>query len=217
MNVYNFLVLIVVIAILAIFAWKGYSSGVIKMLVSVVALAASILLASLLTQPVGNFVKENTQIYQRIEHSVLEVVSAHCDLNDSEWVKELPFPEYMTEQVLEEGIPLNEMAESISAAIADKIFRSIIYIVLNIVVFIGIRIMMSVFQVISRLPVIKEVNHIAGLVVGLAEGLLVVWLAALLLQAFAGESWAQEIFRQIHESQFLTFLYKNNLLLKILG
>ena len=65
---------------------------------------------------------------------------------------------------------------------------------------------------VTKLPVIKELNKLAGFAVGLMEGVLLVWLLCLALQACGSESWAQETFVQINDSSFLSWIYNHNLL-----
>ena len=70
--------------------------------------------------------------------------------------------------------------------------------------------MIKVFDFVSKLPLIKNVNQTGGLAIGLVQGLLFVWLACLVVTAFGDKAWAQEAFRQINANPLLTFIYENN-------
>jgi uncharacterized YccA/Bax inhibitor family protein len=69
---------------------------------------------------------------------------------------------------------------------------------------------------VSRLPVIKEVNKSLGGIVGLAEGVLVLWVACLVLTAFAGTSIGQNLLAAISDNGILNFIYSNNIIMKML-
>lgn len=207
----NYLVLIVVIAILALSAWRGYRAGIVRMILYVATLVFTIVLTGILLRPVGMLLKENTSLYQNIETSVAEVIRAH-ELVDMESLKELPYPEYMLEEVEEAIDGSGNLTDMAAAVVANQIFNAIVYICLNIVVYIIIRIVIGTFDVVTKLPVIKELNKLAGFAVGLMEGVLLVWLLCLALQACGSESWAQETFVQINDSSFLSWIYNHNLL-----
>lgn len=204
----NYIVLIVAIAILALSAWRGYQVGIVKMVLYIVTLILTIILAGALLRPVSLLIKNNTSLYQNIEHSVAEVIGEY-EIIDADSLKSLPFPEYMIENITSGSTEsLRNMA---AAVVADQIFNAIIYICLDIIVYIVIRIIMGTFNVVTKLPVIKEINRLAGLVVGILEGILLLWLFCLVLQACGSESWAQQIFVQINNSAFLSWIYNNNL------
>lgn len=204
----NYIVLIVAIAILALSAWRGYRAGIVKMVLYIVTLILTIMLAGALLKPVSLLIKNNTSLYQNIENSVSEVIGEY-DIIDTDSLKSLPFPEYMVENITSGSAEsLRNMAATV---VADQIFNAIIYICLDIIVYIIIRIIMGTFNVVTKLPVIKEINRLAGLAVGLLEGILLLWLFCLVLQACGSETWAQQIFVQINDSAFLSWIYNNNL------
>ncbi len=136
------------------------------------------------------------------------------------FVEELPFPEYMLEAALDQVDNLDvegSLKMTISEVIADNVFNAIVYVGLWIVFYVVLSIVIGALNVISMLPVIKEMNRMAGLLLGLAEGVLVIWVLCILLQACGSESWAQDIFVQINDSEFLSFIYNNNLIANVLN
>lgn len=206
----NYIVLIAVIAILALSAWRGYRAGIVRMVLYIVTLVLTIVLAGLLLRPVSLLVKENTSLYQNIETSVEEVINEH-EIADIESIKQLPFPEYMLDGISTDVMIAGDFRHVAAVGLAGQIFNAIIYICLNFVIYIIIRIIVGTFDIVTRLPVIKEVNKLAGFAVGLIEGIILVWLLCLVLQACGSEVWAQKIFVQINDNSFLSWIYNNNL------
>lgn len=205
----NYIVLIAVIAVLALSAWRGYRAGIVRMVLYIVTLVLTIVLAGLLLRPVSLLVKENTSLYQNIETSVEEVINEH-EIADIESMNQLPFPEYMLEGIAEDVTITGDFAHVVAMGLSSQIFNAIIYICLNLVIYIVIRIIVGTFNIITRMPVVRELNKLAGFAVGLAEGIILVWLLCLVLQACGSEIWAQKIFVQINENAFLSWIYNNN-------
>lgn len=91
----------------------------------------------------------------------------------------------------------------------NKIFS---YILAFIIVSIGLSVACTALNIVAKLPVLHQINSMAGFFVGLVEGLLDVWIIFIVLDLFAGTEWGSALLNSIHNSQFLTILYENNLL-----
>lgn len=207
----NYIVFAVALAILVLSAWRGYHAGIVKMILYIVSLVLTIMLAGALLRPVSLLIKNNTSLYRNIERSVEQAVNEY-DIVNIDSLKELPFPEYMTKNITS-GTSEN-LKNIVASVVSDQIFNAIIYICLNIIIYIVIKIIIGTFNIVTKLPVIKEINRLAGLVAGLMEGILLLWLFCLVLQAFGSENWAQEIFAQINNSSFLSWIYNHNMVEK---
>lgn len=207
----NYIVFAVALAILVLSAWRGYHAGIVKMILYIVSLVLTIMLAGALLRPVSLLIKNNTSLYRNIERSVEQAVSEY-DIVNIDSLKELPFPEYMMKNITS-GTAEN-LKNMVASVVSEQIFNAIIYICLNIIIYIVIKIIMGTFNIVTKLPVIKEINRLAGLVAGLMEGILLLWLFCLVLQACGSEEWAQKIFVQINDSSFLSWIYNNNMVEK---
>jgi len=85
------------------------------------------------------------------------------------------------------------------------------------VLYLALRIVLGAFGIVARLPVIRELNHLAGFLLGLAEGLVFLWLICLLLQACGSEPWAQQVFVQINDNSLLSWIYNHNVVADFLA
>lgn len=217
------LVLIVCIGILALLGWHGYRMGIVRVLFNILVLVLSVTISGFLVKPISAFVKDNTSLYENVEKSVMDVIHEHnfADAGTiEEFVEELPFPEYILEAAEEQIRPVSstEAIEEIAGeVIASKIFNAIIYVAIIIIVYVVLAVVVGALNIITMLPVIKEVNKLAGLLAGLVCGVIILWLLCLMIQACGSESWAQEIFVQINGNKFLSFIYNNNLIVNVLN
>lgn len=86
-----------------------------------------------------------------------------------------------------------------------------------LVVTIVVRTIIYALGIISDLPVIGGLNRIAGGVLGLVTGVIVIWIILIAVTLLYTTAIGEECFRNIADSQILTFLYENNPLLEMLG
>ena len=167
-------------------------------------------------KPVSHLVKENTSLYTNINQSVAQVISEH-NIADMESLKELPFPEAMIGQIGTPAAAIEDFEQFVTNSLTDQIFNALIYVCLNIVLYLALRIVLGAFGIVARLPVIRELNHLAGFLLGLAEGLVFLWLICLLLQACGSEPWAQQVFVQINDNSLLSWIYNHNVVADFLA
>ena len=106
----------------------------------------------------------------------------------------------------------NALAEQISSII----FNMIIFIGLFIVVYIIMQVIIRMVDIVSRLPVLHQINKTGGLVLGLVKGLIVVWVFFIAITIFCDTEFAHTVFAFVNDNSFLAFLYNNNLILKII-
>ena len=99
--------------------------------------------------------------------------------------------------------------------IMEMIVSAVSYILVFLIVYVLLHIFMGWLDLVARLPVISGINQIAGAVLGLAQALLLIWIAGVVLTIFSTTSWAQAVFDQIAISPLLTFLYNNNILARL--
>lgn len=206
----EYALLIGVIVFLIAMIVYGYMRGFIKIVLSMAATIATIVLAAVLTIPFSRVVK-NTGIGEGIEASVREIVE-QANIIDENSIMNLDFPDAILEPIAQGTAQAQETIEEyVIDELTDTVIKSLTFLILTIIIYIIIRIIIAVLDVFSKLPIINGINKWAGAVVGLAQGLLFIWIASLVLTAFSDKAWAQEVFRQINDNSLLTFIYKNNM------
>ena len=201
----------VIVFLIAMIAY-GYMRGFIKIIFSMVATIATIVLAAVLTIPFSSVVK-NTGIGEGIESSVRELVE-QADIIDVDSIMELDFPDVILEPIAEGTKDAQEtIQEYVIEELTDTIIKALTFLILAVVIYIVIRIIIGILDVFSKLPIINGINKWAGAAIGLVQGLLFLWIASLILAGFSDKAWAQEVFRQINDNGFLSFLYNNNMVI----
>lgn len=111
-------------------------------------------------------------------------------------------------------------ADSFADYIAKGITRLIVQILTAIVLFavvaVVLKMVLCILDVVAWLPVIGGVNRLAGAALGLAVSLMIVWIVFLVFTMIYSTPAGKEVFPLIEGNAFLSFLYKKNILLKIL-
>lgn len=104
----------------------------------------------------------------------------------------------------------------IAIRLADIVLTAIIYIVIMVVVSIVLRVIVAATGLIRRLPVIKQADKLGGVIAGLVEGLIVVWIFFTIVTAISGTQIASNILVQIHNNTILESLYNCNPITRLL-
>lgn len=211
-----------IVAFLLAAGFYGYKRGIINIVLSLVAMVVTAILATMLTAPVGAVVKTATPIYDNIYDAVYENVKEKEVVN-ADTLENLNLPEELTkvinDKIEESGIDINGEADKFmkeaSEQVANAIFKAGVFLVLFIILYIVIKILIKVLDVVAKLPLIKEANKLGGFIAGLCVGLILVWIACLVLMACSNKEWAIEVYRQIDDNKLLGFIYNSNPLTKL--
>ena len=73
-----------------------------------------------------------------------------------------------------------------------------------------------VLNIVSKIPVIKEVNHFLGIISGLVLALVLVWLFFYFVTVLCASPFGLMMMDYIRQSVVLTWLYENNMLLYLI-
>ena len=239
------MVLIAVLAVLCIFALAGMRKGVIRIAVSLAAMVITIAVTTVASPVLSEYIRNNTTWDDKIEKSIYENVSRDGKSygnDDNELIESgittyidnieerMNLPESLTDSISKSVTSTIVEAAGDSAAltlkdIASKIFaaqmtliivNAVSYCIVFIALYIVLKLLTSVTGIISRLPVIHQADRFFGMLAGIVEGLIIVWLVFAIVTAAGNSSWASDILAQIHENSFLEFVYNNNPIMKII-
>ena len=211
----------------------GHYRGFIRQAVSVDALIASIVIVNLAAPYVKTFLLENEGIQNVAQENIRSVLTegAGYEIDPGEadqpavqraYIEDLPLPGQVKDLLIENNnsevyslLGVDRFADYLSSYIMEMIVSAVSYILVFLIVYVLLHIFMGWLDLVARLPVISGINQIAGAVLGLAQALLLIWIAGVVLTIFSTTSWAQAVFDQIAISPLLTFLYNNNILARL--
>ena len=220
-------VLIVVLAILAIGAIIGWKKGFVDMLFGAVSMTIALILAVLIGPKLGTFVQENTGLTDKLSVKVsqtlnLEDLAIEVPEPDA-FVENLNLPEIIKEKLTSEEfeakLNLDKMAEDASRKMAEvvatflarTIISALCFVIVFVVALILLFVLNKILDLFAKLPLLKQANQIAGLALGVFQGILVIWLFFAVVTVISGTEFGQNMFGYINSSKLLSFLYANNI------
>lgn len=232
-----------VVVIFLVFAAIGHKKGLIKMVISFASVFVTTALVMVL-QPIISDSLVQTKFYNNLYETAAGFVSEelHKAVSETDTQKFVTnaqnealqiinrmggfLPKNISETIVKkiDQNPYEETVGQLVDRIADRFANIImelgIFIVSFLIILILVKLVFAALNLISFLPVIHGVNKLAGMILGAAEGLCVVWIFFMVLTVFGGSALDSnlyvEIFKDIHCNQFLELLYNKNIIMNLL-
>ena len=107
---------------------------------------------------------------------------------------------------------LEEIEAYICSLLTETILNAIGFFVTFLIVSIGVAILCFTLDIISKLPVLHQINTLSGAIAGALEGLVLVWIGFIIITMLGSTTFGQEALGLITESELLSYLYNNNIL-----
>ena len=230
-------VLILVLAILAGYTLTGFAKGFLKIVYSLVSWIIILVFVVCATPHIQNYLKNDTDIYNKVvaycEEAIREQAEQEMEenggdvsaLTENELFAAIAekLPEDLLENIKEQTDEITgELIENYglydktAVALADLFLQGVSTLAAMIAGAIVSALISVVLGFIAKLPLIGFANKVLGLAAGAANGLLIVWIAFYLVAVLCATQLGSTIITHIYASEFLTFLYENNLVLSIL-
>lgn len=217
----------IVLIIIIISAFRGMKVGLIKTVFSIFSTILALILTLWISPAISRMVQSNEGVVNYFASKV-EIAIPTEDIGSKvsdqiNFVGQLPLPSSIKTSIIENNntdtyvaLAVDNFASYISHSVACIIINAIVFIVTFLVFIIVLRILCTVLDIISKLPILNQINKLSGLFVGIIHGVIIVWLLFVLLTAFAGTEIGQKAFVMINESSFLAYIYNNNLILQFI-
>lgn len=162
---------------------------------------------------------ENTNDFRSMGTDLLAQIGR---IEQMELIDDLPLPDYMKEMLQDynnaEGyktLAVSTFRDYVTHLIADIILNVAAFIVSVVLVQLVLWLVITVLNILAKIPVIRFVNRMAGLALGLAQGLLLIWFLFLILSLFAGTGPGMYLMSLVRESKYLYELYDANLFMRV--
>ena len=166
---------IVAIIILAVTVFLGYEKGLVGVAFRLVTFLAAIIITAILYNPVSNLVIQNTQIDENIENTIINNVGEAQELK-------ITGVEYIDNYI-------QEAKDTSVNAVAHDIAISITKVITAIVLFIAIKLISYIFykfsEALAELPIIKQFNKAGGILYGILEGALIIYIIIMVFTIIA--------------------------------
>ncbi|MBP5426381.1 MAG: CvpA family protein [Clostridiales bacterium] len=213
---------VLVVGIVLISIVSGYRKGFIKAVFRIFSKIASLVLAIKFYKPLAHIIANRaffSEFTARISSKITRMLSGASIASDDDLAGEIldsmHIPNTIKESVITDlPYDVNSMDKSqIIEVIASKLGTAMLYIFCVVAIFLVTRlvflIMRNILDKIFYLPLLKQLNKVAGLLFGSVEG----FLAAYIVMSIAALINSEVILSNIECSLIAKHLYYNNLLL----
>lgn len=186
---------IVLVIIVILSAFLGYKKGLVKLATKLFAGIIAIVVTIILYRPIAGLIINNTSIDEKIENVVMENMTSF--INESSQV-----PEVITNQVKDEILPEE----------ASNIAKSVIYAVTAIVLFVVVKVALSIvialMDSVASLPILKQFNEVGGIIYGVLRGVVVICICVLLIGVFVKINPQSSLNENIQNSLLTKTVYR---------
>lgn len=110
-----------------------------------------------------------------------------------------------------------EVNHRVAVYLTGIVINSGTFIIVYLILGSGLFILGRVLNVISRLPVLNELNRLGGGIAGFFKGLVIIWLIFAVMIIFIDKPLIRESMKQIDDNVFLKLLYNYNIIAKVIG
>ncbi len=218
--------LLIVLLVLVCCALGGYRKGLVKVLFSLASSILALILVSIFSPFIETLLREHTTMYEFVQEKSSAMVS-EWNQNQNVSTEEARFAAiegYEVPDFLKNYFKADHTAETleqefngyISGKIADLVIDAASFVLSFLVILLVLHIVAQLLSLVTKLPVIRTMNHVGGLAAGALEGLLVVWLFFLALTFLCTTEFGKSCMQMIGNSQILGWLYNNNPLMRLL-
>lgn len=220
---------IVTVAILVFSCLIGYRRGFVKEVVSTCFFLLAIVIVWVINPYVDSFLEERTPVYEKIQESCRESVEkqlAGLEENSREaqerFIEDLPLPGFLKTQIESNNkqevytyLAVETFTDYVAESLAKMLLNGIGFVISYLLAVVMIYAVAYILNIIAKLPILRGVNKMAGFLMGGIRGLLWIWIALLILTIFCNTSWGETCMVMIEQDRFLSFLYNNNIFVKI--
>lgn len=232
------ILVIIILAILVLSLFSGYKNGFLKTVFSLVSWIIVLMVCNIATPMVTELLIEKTDIDTMIqavldakidemifnamaETGVGELTEAVPEGNQFEIPEELQamLPEEVKNMLAADGnIEGAALGDGLidTSGFVNSIMGIISLLIVMVVVRAGLIVVELVLGIASKLPFIGPLDKVLGIVCGAGKGLIWSWIILAVVVVLALTGTNTELMGYVSESQFLTWLQENNLIVNLI-
>ena len=228
---------ILAIAILIFTGYGGYRKGFVREIMSFFFVFLALALAWMINPYVNDFMMKKTPAYERIQESCLNLIdsqnmdeeksdeeSSDGKIMDGTIQEETTFIDGLNlPKVLQKSLTDNNTAEVYKELAVDSfgdyvsrlIVNGMSYLISYILANLVIRLIGCVLNAIAELPLINGANRLTGALVGVAKGIVFLWIALLILTILCSTETGKTGLALVEKDSFLRVVYRYDVLVNV--
>lgn len=218
---------IMILAALVICVIDGYKKGFLKTAFSIVAWLIVLVLCNFATPVVTDLLIEKTDIEVVVQTTVDAKINEVINETVTETIESTDLAEL--EAALPAGLKISLLGEneSLQEALVNGVeldtaglVNGIVGILGFVITVIVLRLLMMLVEVVlnmvAKLPLIGPMDKLLGLACGVGKGIIICWIVLAIVSVLALTGVNTELAAYISQSELLTWLQDNNVLLNLI-
>lgn len=200
---------IAVIAIIALCTFIGYKQGLVKSAIKILSFFIAIIVALVLYKPVSSIIIKTTPIDDNIKNAMIEKITPEGISKDQE-----------VEVQDNIGLKIIDSATNTIEGIADtftvKLIETVTLLLIYIIAKIALKFVTALTDLITKLPLLKQINKAGGIIYGIIKGIVLVYTILAVVYLIA-PLLNKNVAENIDNSIITKTLYNNNIILNIIA
>ncbi len=217
----------VVAVFIAYHVIDGLRRGFIRKVVSALSLVVTLVLVTYLTPQITTFIQDHTSLHENLQEKCSELFLSdeyNEDVKTDQvfMIENMELPENIKEMLLENNnteaydlLAVSGFHDYVGAYLANLIINTLAYLISFVVIWTALRAILLALDIVAKLPILHGINKLAGGALGIVYGVVLVWIAFLLVTILCNGELGRQFFALIQENPFLLFLYNQNVIMKI--
>lgn len=218
---------IIVLAVLVLSVIGGYKKGFLKTAFSLVAWIVVLILCNFVTPIVTDMLVEKTEIEVVVQKTVDTKIDQVINETINETIEgtdlaelEAALPAELKDALLGENGSLQEVVTNgvdlDTAGLVNGIVGILGFVITVIVLRLAMMVVELALNLVGKLPLIGPMDKILGLACGAGKGIILCWVILAVVSVLALTGTNTELATYISQSELLTWLQDNNVLLNLI-
>ncbi|MBO4890513.1 MAG: CvpA family protein [Lachnospiraceae bacterium] len=229
----DYVLLIIVLAVLLFGAVKGYRRGFLRLAVWFAGLIAVLFIVTKISPYVSDFLIKNTSLYDNVRQRIIVAYeeknandipddSFRGDERENRVIDSFGFPDLITNSIKSNNT--SEIYDRLAVTLfKDYISGYLSALSIKAGTFVGLFVILAIIQcvlflaikILEKIPVLRTFNRLLGMATGITLALVLVWVFFIAVMMFFGRSFGAWVFSQVKASRILTYLFNNNILFEL--
>ena len=223
MNLYD----VICVTILILFILLGSARGLMRSLLGVASTVVSMYISYKFFPTAVRLLRIcglNSALKQNLDQTFnLQGVNDAVRQIQIEFIKSLPQSPFILEHLQVNNNPesyavldVSTLSDYISAYFANMAVNLIAGIIIFIIVRTLVSLVLNTFNILTTLPILRQINMLGGAIFGFARGLLFIWISLCVMTFLFLDIKYADVFDKIESGVLTSFLYHNNPIMTIM-
>lgn len=195
----------------------GYRRGLTGSLLKILSFVLAIVIAFILFKPVSNLVINHTKWDDSLKTSIEQFITEKTSTPEEKSSLPQVIVDYIDETMAQSVNEAKEVAiENTAQSVTNLIVNAGVWIAVFIIARILLIFIKFITALIAKLPVIKQFDKLGGILYGILEAFVILYVLLAIISFIAPMINNAEFIDALNKSFIGSMLYNNNILLKIL-